>query len=77
MPQQKSKNTKQNHWDRIDELLVDSIEPEGEGWFTRKEFQERYKLAESTASNQIRRLMASGKLTKWGESYRTKYRLKD
>jgi hypothetical protein len=77
MHQQKSKNTKTDHWDKIDELLVESIEPEGEGWFTRPEFQERYKLSEATATRRIRCLISSGKLIKWGLSCRIKYRLKD
>ena len=73
MPQQKSKNTKQNHWDRLDELIGNEPEPTGEEWFTTKELRERMGISEATAHRRLAEMTRKGMLDVWkGGSAKTK-----
>ena len=83
MHQQKSKNTKKNHWDRLDELIGNEPEPTGEEWFTTKELRERMGISEATAHRRLAEMNRKGMLEVWkgGSStsnhFTVKYRLKD
>ena len=83
MHQQKSKNTKKNHWDRLDELIGNEPEPTGEEWFTTKELRERMGISEATAHRRLAEMNQKGMLEVWkgGSStsnhFTVKYRLKD
>jgi DNA-binding IclR family transcriptional regulator len=60
MHQQKSKNTKKNHWDRLDALIGNEPEPTGEEWFTTKELRERMGISEATAHRRLAEMNRKG-----------------
>lgn len=80
MHQQQSKNT--NVWDRMDALMSDSVEPEGDEWFTRVDLEKRYDISQATAGRRLRDLKAEGRLDEWRGGMKgaagnaCKYRLK-
>jgi DNA-binding FadR family transcriptional regulator len=83
MPQQKSKNTKQNHWDKLDALIANTVEPTGDDWFTCHDIQKRYDVSKTTARSRICDMKKRNLIEEWAGGNKetggccVKYRLKD
>ena len=77
------KNTNQNHWDKLDALIANTVEPTGDDWFTCNDIQKRYDVSKTTARSRIFDMKKRNLIEEWAGGNKetggccVKYRLKD